>query len=601
MAVTLYLNNKQVFPDNTQNIKLTNENTYFGRADSYTLDVTLPMNVLENRMFFENINRLERSKKVRRMECRLYVDNRCLISGSAKTTQVTERDVKVQLLGGLSEINFLSEDEEYYIDNLPLGEIVMVESGPRKIHTGSFGGYHGGLIYKDTGVVDTGVKCRKSTIYDETRESIKTCYQYALVDIFKQMLKYLGFTIEECCVDSEPWNSIYVATAKATRNVAHSLPHWPMKTFISEFCNFFNVSVVINQEHKTVRIKDNPTFFSRGERVVIEPVDEYSTEMNENQNAHAIAVDNLSYDMSDSEHHDYDVIPDNVRDNAPTDFFDLKPYAIKAYDAAGEEDKKMKIYACPVGKYTGWLHDYVEVGGSEEELKFTQIDVFAPLIRDKGTDNSVGLKICPVAIGEIFLEDTFKFGTKEEKTNYWKGNMPSLANPTGDEYIPIRTFEPKFGMPWEEESTIQEYVTGEADIEKEDKEDRLQVMFIDDVEQTFFSYPAIHKQWIEHSMIAGFTDYRYKKDHKGNMHRAWSLSLNESEAEHYLGQLHRNGFAFNLKTKTCVQFLSKEIPDTTKIFIINNKCYGCEKIEANIDKNGLSMLMTGYFYEMENV
>ena len=109
MAVTLYLNNKQVFPDNTQNIKLTNENTYFGRADSYTLDVTLPMNVLENRMFFENINRLERSKKVRRMECRLYVDNRCLISGSAKTTQVTERDVKVQLLGGLSEINFLSE------------------------------------------------------------------------------------------------------------------------------------------------------------------------------------------------------------------------------------------------------------------------------------------------------------------------------------------------------------------------------------------------------------------------------------------------------------------------------------------------------------
>ena len=577
MAAILYLNEKQVFPDTSLSIKLTKENPYFTQSDSYTLDVTLPMDILENRKFFNNVNRLQVSKKVQRMSCRLIVDNRPLLSGSAKITQISDKEVKVQLFGGNSEINFLSEDENNYIDNLPLGKIIMEEVGT----TEGFGRRK--KKYKDTGIVDTGIRCKNSVIYDETLQEVKGCHQYAFLDICKQIFESFGLSVTECCLDQLPWSELFVASAKATRTVAHVLPHWSLKTFIDEFCKFFNVSVIINQEKKTVCIKDNATFFKGQEQIKIAVTDDYTAELNEESDAHALSADNICFDLSNSEHHDYDSIPENVRDNAYSEEYDSLNDAQSAYLTADEEDKKGTIFVCPEGKYTGWLHDYSDVGGEEEKLLFTQIDVFAPLVRDKENENETELKICPVA----FYERT---------SSIWKGHIPSMANPTGDEYNASG-----FGgsrTPEDESPSIQEYVMGEANIEKEEKEDRLQVMFIDDIEQPYFTYMAARSEWTEGYEIIGFTDYQYKKAHKGNMHNPWSLSLNRTNATHYLGQLHDNGFSFNIGAKVCVKFLSKSIPDPTKIFIINNKRYGCEKIEAQIDSQGLNGMMTGYFYEM---
>lgn len=589
MATVLYLNDTQVYPDGSQSIKLTKENPYFTQSDSYTLDVTLPMDILENRTFFKNINRLVKSKSVERMSCRLLADNRLLLAGSAKITQVTDKEVKVQLLGGNSEVNFLSEDEGNYIDKLELGKIIKTQRSHQA----------GDYDYR----VDTGIKCKEVTINNETTEGTQSRFQFGLIDITKRIFSVLGFTITECSIDKTPWNEIYVASAKNTLNVSHVLPHWSLKTFIEEFCKFFNVSVVINQEYKTVRIVDNPSFFDRSDSVVIEAIDEYTAEMNEDTDAHALAADNLRFDLSGSEHHDYDMIPDNVRDNAETEEFASRTAAYNAWSAASEDDKKNKIYACPTGRYTGWLHDFSDVGGSEETLQFTQIDIFAPLVRNPDTDNETELKICPVAFGEIDYQSSFTTQGGIEHSSRYRAHLPSMENPSGDDIKHGRTFgasRTSSGSSTETDSddaTIQDYILGEAEIEKGEKEDRLQVMFIDDTPQPVFSWNNTFGD-SESQAITGFTDYQFKKAHKGQTHELWSLSLNDCEATYYLGQLHKNGFSFNLEAKLCVKFLSKEIPSPTKVFIIQNKCYGCEKIEAQIDNLGIQQLMTGYFYEM---
>ena len=113
-------------------------------------------------------------------------------------------------------------------------------------------------------------------------------------------------------------------------------------------------------------------------------------------------------------------------------------------------------------------------------------------------------------------------------------------------------------------------------------------MFVDDVQQSFG----------DSLMLMGFVDWQFKKSHKGNEHRHWSLSLNPTDADHYLGELHQNGFVFNMKAKHCFKFLADAIPDPTRVYIIRNKRYGCEKIEASIRDGQLDRLMTGYFYEM---
>ena len=63
MATILYLNDTQVYPDGNQSIKLTRENPYFTHSESYTLDVVLPMDILDNRQFFQNIQRIDRTKR----------------------------------------------------------------------------------------------------------------------------------------------------------------------------------------------------------------------------------------------------------------------------------------------------------------------------------------------------------------------------------------------------------------------------------------------------------------------------------------------------------------------------------------------------------
>ena len=47
----------------------------------------------------------------------------------------------------------------------------------------------------------------------------------------------------------------------------------------------------------------------------------------------------------------------------------------------------------------------------------------------------------------------------------------------------------------------------------------------------------------------------------------------------------------------CVKFYTDEIPDPSKIYNFRNKLFICEKVELEIDANGISKQKTGYFYE----
>ena len=590
MATVLFLNNTQVFPDGTQSIKVTRENPYMTSAGSYTLDVVLPMDILVNRRFFGNANRMERSKNFAPMKCRLLVGNHLVLSGSAKVTQVTENQVKVQLLGGRSEVNFLAEDNGDYIDELPLWlEPTLME-----------------LAADPTLADNRKVRSRFSYIHDETSGYTGQFQHFCLIDIAKEIIAYYGFTVTSCSVVVEPWNQIYVANAKNTRHAEHTLPHWTPREFFTEFCNFFNVTLDIDESAETVAIVDTPTFFSGRRNRELSPVDEYTAEVSDD--GHALAADNLSFDLSSSEGHDYDCISDSIRLFGAVREYESYSEALSAYNAMNETERKLYIFKCPMGKFAGWDHDFSDWGDEQPHPAFTQIDVLAPLTRAHDASETK-LKICPVAI--IMGEYGGFFGSQSSDGHsiIYRQFMPSLENPTGIErgYNTARS-NGSFGgsnsqsgnSDSEDTTPIQDLIEGNSEIDGQaEKEDRLQVMFIDDIEQTYSRWDSSRpNEYIELPGITGFTDWQYKKSHRGNEHRHWSLSLNPTNADSYLGQLHVNGFSFNMKVKHIFKFVEERMPDPRDIFIIRGKKYGCEKIEANVNGEGFNKLMTGYFYEM---
>ena len=120
--IELYLDGKPAVLKAGMSIKLTRENVYFIKTGSYTYDVELPLQCAENRGIFGSINRKDVKTQSKELNALLIVDNVPLLNGKAVISQVTDTSVKVQLLGGNSEMNFYVKSGKLYIDELDLGD-----------------------------------------------------------------------------------------------------------------------------------------------------------------------------------------------------------------------------------------------------------------------------------------------------------------------------------------------------------------------------------------------------------------------------------------------------------------------------------------------
>lgn len=117
--ITCTIDGKHAYPSGEDSIKLTKENPFLKDRDAWTMEITFPMDILENARIFAHINRLDVSRRVQSFgNCILTVGNKMLIKGVGIVTQVTEATVKLQIKSGMSMIAYRSDFEKTYIDRL---------------------------------------------------------------------------------------------------------------------------------------------------------------------------------------------------------------------------------------------------------------------------------------------------------------------------------------------------------------------------------------------------------------------------------------------------------------------------------------------------
>lgn len=120
--IDIIIDGRRVIPAYNTAVKLVKQNPYFTKSANYTYEITLPMHIADNRKVFGNLNRLDISKQQQSMEAMLLSGNVIVISGVAHITQITESDVKVQILGELAGYNYGNKMADTYIDELDLGD-----------------------------------------------------------------------------------------------------------------------------------------------------------------------------------------------------------------------------------------------------------------------------------------------------------------------------------------------------------------------------------------------------------------------------------------------------------------------------------------------
>ena len=670
---TLYLNGKRAVVDEGQALKLVRENTYFTKSGTYTYNISLPI-CPENIAIFGMLSRKDINKSEVIFSAKLVVNNRNLLNGTATVTNISEDEIKVQLLGGNSELNFYNKNESRFIDELPLGtwyDVAGVTSSDLTMRSmaerirsqfnsdvssvGIEAAYKNlcNKIWNENtkeAPVDWvalpcvnenfDVTCNNFGIktYTDNNGNTKRCpainnldtvylsAQPYLVQMIERIFDNLGYPVQENCLrDNEFFMHLVIVTANNRSAIARALPHWTVAQFIEEIENLFGVVFLINESTKKTLIKSRGDYFKDNIEYIDNILDEYSVSM-ETDETTDIANANVGYaEVTDV----YDRIDDDIREAAKVDttydneadftnglhnlITKLSQDRGNGQTSTGLLKHKGTIFKVCGHSYIIELYDHVDGQGRTytNHARTIAIDEFANLINVEGKkDVDIELKICPTksindgnvdfynADGSYSYSKTCFHLVKADNTD-----PAGIDNETNIYIAGLISGETEKVDTKEDIMSICLYDGGMAKRAETDYNDGYPSSLLTQVENFLF-YPAgyIKDQWQAETYTVGGTLQKSAYE---------SLALNIDSTDRtiighkytfrtFYSEVFKRLKKIDTQVKYCFKFITDRMDlPVNSTFIIRNKKFVCEKLEYNIKADGVSELVTGYFYELE--
>lgn len=620
--ITCIINGHRAYPISTSSIKVTYANQYVTDDGEYTYDITFPMNILANREIFKNVSRFEVAKNIAKYDdCKLYVDSRIIMSGVGTILSVNQNEVKLQIVGGKSRIKFNEKLTKHYIDELDLG---IADKPGYTVDKGWSQGFKNLQKINDIYRLDDdkskflGVEGKWCfvPVRDETNNMIanfvgvdKTkqfigynapfimnlAVQPNLMHILRKVVEYEGYTLKRNDYDCKPWNLLYIASAYKTRELRKALPHWSSYTFIEEFRKLFNATIVFDDILKTCSVI-NASELTTADSIKIEPLDEYTTDYDEDGSISTSSTANLEYNLGGSANRgSYEVISKKVFENFES--FHSEEISLDhqfvTTTLLWSEKKKRQTIIENFGDY------YIYVEDESGKKKWKLAGIWSPLIRDKSSEDYVDLNISPAA--QVVEDINFKTALIGEDKYYEKRCLLSIPNDKEPDSKESDVDDDGFSY-----TSVQDAIDDESTLDKsEDVQECMNIFFIlpgrvqiGGPNQTSLSWVGNKSRWPQF-----LTDYRINEDYRYSgiadiFHDTYSLSLRKTRevGSTCLGSFHHNGLRIDNKNSIEVKFKSDEIPDPSKIYIIRNKRFVCAKIEMEVKDDAIEPIYTGYFY-----
>lgn len=595
----LYINNNKVHINEATSIKLIDENTYFTKSGKYTFDIEVPLKgCSENLKKIGHINRLDVAQSTVNMNARLIADGHKIIDGTAAVTQVTEEKMKIQILSGNAEFNFLSKFQNLYIDEMELGGVtdengnlyneddyvtyLFYSSDRYKIMYGLYGetdfvffpvhDTQNDVVHNDVCVRIGGTVTFPRTVYnydsifhpgDYGGYVATLAVQPYWCFIIKKIFSVLGYTVVENQIENTVLKNAFIANAKRTLIFNQVLPHWTITQLIEEIEHFFGVIIEANDSNKEIRIIRRAMYFDQ-EKVYLDDVyDEFEVDVDE-ERAEDISDANITYafESVDKYLRVDESITEVIEVKKFNSYSDLNGY----YDSLDDANKKKYIYESGGRQYI----DYRE--GDSRYLR--KINQFRNLTRNEEKD-TIELKIIPVQmeVGESFLEDIGISGTMLQcHCNIVR--MKAVA----DDYN---------GKP----SDVQDLIEGNS----QTKSDRdIIELAMNDGERQRLSWVTWPPGNFKYPWGFVLTDDLMA----GDKNRGFSFELNKVDGVMTMYDLiYGSTMKVNTEAELHIKFVTNKMYSPMSLFIIRNKPYICKQIEYKVDNKGIDPQKNGYFYE----
>ena len=620
--ITCVINGMAAYPAASQSIKLTYANQYVTDDGEYSYDINFPMSIMDNRRVFHNVSRFDVSKVTQKFnDCKLYVSGRLILSGVGTIISVTEAEIKLQIVGGKSRIKYNDRMTKHYIDEIAtfgtadkpgytvdkgwsqgfknlqkINDIYRLDEDKSK-----FLGVEGKWCFvpvrdetNDMIANFVGVDKTKQFIGYNAPFVMNLAVQPNLMYIFRKVVEYEGYTLKRNDFDCKPWNLLYIASAYKTRELRKTLPHWSSYTFIEEFRKLFNATIVFDDIRKTCSVI-NASELTTADSVEIEPLDEYTTDYDEDGSLSTSSTANLEYNLGDSANRDnYEVISKKVFNSFESfhsEEISLDNQFVSTTMLWSEKKKRQTII-----ENFGDYYIYVEDKNGKKSWELSGI--WSPLIRDKSSDDYVDLNISPAA--QVVEDINFKTGLLEDKY-YEKRCLLSIPNNKEPDSKDCDIDEDGYSY-----TSVQDALDDESMLDTtEDEQECMNIFFIlpgrvqiGGPNTTSLSWVGNKSRWPQF-----LTDYHINEDYRYSgiadiFYDFYSLSLRKKReiGATCLGSLHDNGLKIDNKNCLQVKFKSEVIPDPSNTYIIHNKKYVCEKIELEVKDDQIEPIFVGYFY-----
>lgn len=614
--ITCVINGMAAYPAASQSIKLTYANQYVTDDGEYSYDINFPMSIMDNRRVFHNVSRFDVSKVTQKFnDCKLYVSGRLILSGVGTIISVTEAEIKLQIVGGKSRIKFNYKLTKHYIDEIPFGTAdkpgYTVDKGfsqkfkdkiseiyrlneDKSEFLGAEGRWCFMPVRDETNDIISnfvGVDRTKQFIGYNAPFIVNLAVQPNLMYIFRKVVEYEGYSLKRNDFDCKPWNLLYIASAYKTRELCKALPHWSSYTFIEEFRKLFNATIVFDDIKKTCSVI-NASELTTADSVEIEPLDEYTTDYDEDGSLSTSSTANLEYNLGDSANRDnYEVISKKVFNSFESfhsEEISLDNQFVSTTMLWSEKKKRQTIIE-NFGDYYIYVED--ENGKKSWELS----GIWSPLIRDKSSEDYVDLNISPAA--QVVENINFKSGLLED--NYYeKRCLLSIPNDKEPDSKECDIDEDGYSY-----TSVQDALDDESMLDtSEDEQECMNIFFIlpgrvqtGDGTNTRLSWVGNKSRWPQF-----MTDYRINYGYRfsgiafiDDAYYSLALCMKSEIGTTCLGSLHDNGLKIDNKNCLQVKFKSEVIPDPSNTYIIHNKKYVCEKIELEVKDDQIEPIFVG--------
>ncbi len=338
---------------------MVRENPLFNRRGDYTYDIDISLRDPHNRAIYQHIDRLTAAGRPKNRHARLLADGHVVAEGTEVILKKEADTLKIQILAGTSELNYLTADENLRIREMDFGSI------PASIINPGYARSVSPYIYPDTNYVFP-MLCKGSTTsegydnkyqmgawkgsnedgiyYDEDTELWPQPFLLYYVEKFIQLLGYT-ITRNDLRNDSR-WTHLLLISGYRTLSYAKMLPDWTASEFLTEIERFFNCIVVASNDAKTAQIVTVPEFYSQsGFTEIHDILDEFTADYDQASEDFKTANDNVRYQLPSNDYYRYKSLPDEVVKGCTEVQIPIPPK-----NAVRMENTDWRIFRTPVGR-----------------------------------------------------------------------------------------------------------------------------------------------------------------------------------------------------------------------------------------------------------